>query len=66
LEIVLTGIVETTTRLGLDVYYSPVNFFWLKLDMGYNKVENFMNVEGRNANRFVGMAEIGLKYNFKL
>ena len=63
-EIVLTGIVETTTRVGLDIFYSPVNYFWLKLDMGYNAVENYRNTEGRTSNRFVGMAEVGFKYNF--
>ena len=64
LEIVLTGTVETTTRFGLKTYYSPTNYFWLQTDLGYNLVENFRNIESNVSNRFVGMIEIGFKYNF--
>lgn len=64
-EIVLTGTVESTTRLAFKTYYSPVNYFWAKFDMGYNIVDNFRNIEGMKSNRFVGMFEVGFKFNFK-
>lgn len=63
-EKVLTGTVETTTRLGLKTFYSPVNYFWIKADLGYNMVENVGNIEGQSLNRFVGMFELGFKYRF--
>lgn len=64
-EIVLTGTVESTTRLAFKTYYSSVNYFWAKFDMGYNIVDNFRNIEGMKSNRFVGMFEVGFKFNFK-
>ena len=59
---VLTGTVETTTRFGLKSFYSPAHYFWLKMDIGYNRVDNFRNIEGRSSNRIVGMFEAGFKY----
>tara|TARA_R110002126_G_scaffold19675_3_gene73832 strand:- start:5009 stop:6508 length:1500 start_codon:yes stop_codon:yes gene_type:complete len=61
-ENVLTGTVETTTRFGLKSFYSPAHYFWLKMDIGYNRVDNFRNIEGRSSNRIVGMFEAGFKY----
>ncbi len=64
-ELVLTGEVEKTNRFAIEAYYSPVNYFWVKLDIGYNSVENLRNISGRNRGRMVGMFELGFKYNFK-
>lgn len=63
-ETVLTGTVESTTRFGIKSFYSPVNYFWVRTDLGYNLVENAGNVEGISSNRFVGMIELGFKYRF--
>jgi hypothetical protein len=57
-EYVLTGTVETTRRTGLEVYYSPVRFFRLKSDLGYNFVSNKNNVENASESRFSSMFEI--------
>lgn len=62
-EAVLTGVVETTTRLGLKGFYSPTNYLWLRMDIGYNHVENFKNIESGSSNRMVGMFEVGFKYH---
>lgn len=62
-EKILTGTVETTTRLGLESFYSPVHYFWLKMDIGYNLVKNFRNIEGASSNRIVGMFQMGFKYH---
>lgn len=63
-EIVLTGVVESTKRLGIKSFYSPVKYFWVELNLGVNFIENKNNMEGINTTKFAGMAEVGFKYNF--
>ncbi|MFY0683038.1 MAG: hypothetical protein JXR20_00695 [Balneola sp.] len=63
-EIVLTGIVESTKRIGIKSFYSPVSYFWVELNIGMNFIENKNNIEGINEAAYTGMVELGFKYNF--
>lgn len=61
-EYVLTGTVETTRRIGLDLLYAPKQFWWVKFDIGFNTVENRNNISGISSNRIIGMIEAGFRY----
>lgn len=63
-EFVLTGVVEKTHRLGIDLFYGPSQFWWVKLDIGHNTKFNTNHVEGDTSNRIVGTVEVGFRYNF--
>lgn len=63
-EYVLTGTVETTHRIGINLFYAPQQAWWIKLDVGYNSVLNKNNISGVSSNRFLGMIEAGFRYTF--
>lgn len=63
-EFVLTGVVEKTHRVGLDLFYGPSQFWWVKMDIGHNTKFNTNHVDGETSNRIVGTVEVGFRYNF--
>ena len=66
LEIVLTGIVESTKRVALNLFYSPVSYFWINADAGMNFVNNLDHMEGQGDTRFAASIEVGFRYNFSV
>lgn len=65
-EFVLTGVVEKTHRVGVDLFYAPTQFWWVKLDIGHNTKFNTDHIEGKTSNRILGTFEIGFRYNFSI
>lgn len=45
-NIVLTGIVETTLRTSLRVFYNPSPRFWFDSEFGFNSYNNMGNIDG--------------------
>jgi len=62
IDIILTGEVEKTLRAGINIFYNPHPNFWFELNTGYNKVDNYMNVNGAANNRFSTIAKIGFRF----
>lgn len=58
----LDGTAERTVRAALQVRYQPVPWGWLRLDGGVNFVSDENHVAGATASRFVGLAEVGIRY----
>jgi hypothetical protein len=59
LEYFLTGTVESTNRVGVELWYAPNNFFWVKSDLGFNFVRNKNHIIDNSVNRFASMIEVG-------
>jgi hypothetical protein len=64
-EYVLTGTVETTHRIGLEIFYNPVRYFYTKLDLGQNFTSNLNNELGVESSRFAGFIELGFNFTFR-
>ncbi len=58
---ILVGDAEQTLRAGLRASYSPAPSVWLRADLGVNATANDGWIRGRDAVRFVGLVEGGVR-----
>lgn len=58
---ILVGDAERTLRAGLRASYSPTPATWLRADVGVNATANDGWIRGRDAVRFVGLVEGGVR-----
>lgn len=65
-EFTLTGTEEKTLRVGVDMFYTPSPWFWIKADIGMNMSRDLDHIQGADKNRLVGMIEAGFRYDFSL
>lgn len=49
-DLVLTGVVETTIRNSVRLFYNPSPKFWIDTEFGFNSYNNMGNVEGVTGN----------------
>ena len=62
LDNILEGTVRRTVRPSLHVVYQPRHWWWIRLDAGYNVIQNQDHVSGYNDMRFTGLLEAGVRF----
>jgi hypothetical protein len=58
---VLTGVVERTARTGVVLDFQRSRNWWVRADVGVNRVWNADHVDGQSRTRFVGFLEAGVR-----
>ena len=58
------GVRETTYRVGLQGFYQPTRFGWIRWDVGQDFIRSVGHVTGQNRSRFVAIGEVGLRFDF--
>jgi hypothetical protein len=60
----LSGTVERTLRPALQVSFQNDPRWWIRLDLGVNRITNRGFAEGNDVTRFVGLLEVGGRLRF--
>jgi hypothetical protein len=63
IDMLLTGTVEKTSRVSLDLTYNPMPEFWVNAGVGYNYLADKNHVAGRTASRITARLEAGFRVN---
>lgn len=61
IDTILNGTVESTFRGALQVYYHPLPAFWVRLDVGVNRISNYRHQADRSKTQAVGLLQAGVR-----
>ncbi len=61
---ILIGVVERVTRASIRIAYEPTGHFFLRLDSGFNFIDNLDHVQGASKTKFLTAFSFGIRFKF--